>query len=77
MRQLDQRTPARGSLRIGRATVALAVAAGVGLVVSLLRGAPLVSILFVGLLLLLPLLTWVPFRTRERERDRDEPEVDR
>jgi hypothetical protein len=40
--------------------------AAVGLVVAVLFGAPLVSILLAGLLLLCPLLMWAPFRSRER-----------
>ena len=77
MRQLDHGTRVPGSLRVRRATAVLAVAAGVGLVVTTLLGAPLVSILLVGLLLLCPLLTWVPFRTRERERGPNDREVPR
>ena len=40
--------------------------AALGLVVAVLLGAPLVSILLVGLLLVCPLLMWVPFRFQER-----------
>lgn len=76
MRQLDHGTRLRGSLRIRRVTAALAVAAVGGLVATTLLGAPLVTILLVGLLLLCPLLTWVPFRAR-RERDPDDREVPR
>ena len=45
------------------------VAAAVGLVASTLLGAPLVSVLLVGLLLLCPLLMWVPFRYEDRALD--------
>lgn len=38
------------------------VLAAAALVAAIAFGAPLVSILFVGLLLLCPLFTWVPFR---------------
>lgn len=69
MRQLDHGAGVRGSLKIRRATVVLAVAAGVGLVASALLGAPLVSILLVGLLLICPLLLWVPFRFERRALD--------
>jgi len=75
MKQIDHGTRSPGSFRIGRATAVLAGVVGVGLVVTTLFGAPLVSILLVGLLLLFPLLTWVPFRTRERERDNHDREV--
>lgn len=77
MRQLDHGTRFPATLGIRRATAVLAVVAGVGLVVSTLLGAPLVSILLVGVLLLCPLLTWVPFRTREREREPNDQEVPR
>lgn len=39
---------------------------GVGLVAAVMFGAPLVSILLVGILLLCPLLLWVPFRFQRR-----------
>ncbi|HEX6330785.1 MAG TPA: hypothetical protein VF129_05790 [Actinomycetota bacterium] len=42
---------------------------GGGLVVSLALGAPLVSILLAGLLLLCPLLLWVPARARRAPTD--------
>lgn len=77
MGQLDHGTRFRGSLRIRRVTAALAVAAAAGLVATTLLGAPLVSILLVGLLLLCPLLTWVPFRTRDGQRGPDDREVPR
>lgn len=51
--------------------VATAVA---GLVTALVLGAPLVSILLVGLLLLCPLLLWVPFRFERRSLDEPTPE---
>jgi site-specific recombinase len=75
MRQLDHGTRFRGSLRIRRVTAVLAVAAGAGLLATTLLRAPLVSILLVGLLLLCPLLTWVPFRARDGERGRNDREV--
>lgn len=37
------------------------IVAAIGLVAAVVVGAPLVSILLVGLLLLCPLLMWVPF----------------
>ena len=40
--------------------------AAVGLVVAVLLGAPLVSILLAGLLLLCPLLVWAPLRYQNR-----------
>ena len=40
--------------------------AAVGLVVAVVLGAPLVSILLAGLLLLCPLLLWAPFRYQNR-----------
>ncbi len=40
--------------------------AAIGLVVAVFLGAPLVSILLAGLLLLCPLLMWAPFRYQER-----------
>ncbi len=43
--------------------------AGVGLVVAVFLGAPLVSILLAGLLLLCPLLMWAPFRYQSRSFD--------
>ena len=43
--------------------------AAVGLVVAVLLGAPLVSILLAGLLLLCPLLLWAPFRCQARSLD--------
>lgn len=52
-----------------RAACAVMLLAAAGLVVAILLGAPLVSILLVGLLLLCPLLLWVPFRFELRSRD--------
>lgn len=43
-------------------TCAAMVLAAAALVAAIAFGAPLVSILFVGLLLLCPLFTWAPFR---------------
>ena len=79
MRQLDHGTRLRWPLSVRRTAAFLAILAGVGSVASALLGAPLVSILLVGLLLIYPLLTWVPFRTRGKERhaDPDEREVPR
>jgi len=50
----------------------MAVAA-VALVAAILLGAPLVSIFIVGLLLLCPLLMWVPFRYEQRTLERTDP----
>lgn len=51
------------------ATLGLMGVVGGGLVVSLALGAPLVSILLAGLLLLCPLLLWVPARARRAPPD--------
>ena len=40
--------------------------AALGLVAAVLLGAPLISILLAGLLLLCPLLLWAPFRYQDR-----------
>jgi fumarate reductase subunit D len=77
MRQLDHGTRLPRPVKVRRAAAFLAILAGAGSVVSALLGAPLVSILLVGLLLIYPLLTWVPFRTRGKERHPDEPEAPR
>lgn len=45
-----------------RAACVLMVLASAGLVVAAFLGAPLVSVLLAGLLLLCPLLMWVPYR---------------
>jgi hypothetical protein len=42
------------------------------LVAAVAFGSPLVSILFVGLLLLCPLVTWIPFRVSRRPEHSDE-----
>jgi len=47
------------------AVCTLMVLAAAGLVAATFLGAPLVSILLVGLLLLCPLLMWVPFRSAD------------
>ncbi len=65
--------PARGSLIRRPGVCALMSLAAGGLVVAILMGAPLVSILIVGLLLLCPLLMWVPFRFEQEARDRSRP----
>lgn len=69
MKQLGHHTRFRGSPAIRRATGVLMGAAAVGLVLATVLGAPLVSILLVGLLLLCPLLMWVPFRYEDRALD--------
>jgi hypothetical protein len=51
-----------------RAACGVMTVAGVGLVMAALLGAPLVSILLGGLLLLCPLLVWTPFAMGERPR---------
>ncbi len=61
--------PRRSDDTARRATCAVMLLAAAGLVVAILLGAPLVSILLVGLLLLCPLLLWVPFRFELRSRD--------
>ncbi len=50
--------------RIWLACGVMALAAGV-LLIAVAFGAPLVSILLVGLLLLCPLLLWAPFRIQQ------------
>jgi len=55
--------------RVACVFMVLAVA---GLLVAVALGATLVSILLVGLLLLCPLLMWVPFRLSEEDRDQIE-----
>lgn len=49
-----------------RITCGVMTLAAVGLVVAVFLGAPLVSILLAGLLLLCPLLLWAPFRFQNR-----------
>lgn len=53
----------------------VAAYAVLGILVSILLavgvlGAPLVSVLLIGLLLVCPLLMWVPFRFEEENRER-------
>jgi len=74
--------------RVGRRTVrkvrsapagrwvagAVAVLALAGLVAAVILGAPLVSILIIGVLLLCPLLLWVPLRFERRSLDESTPE---
>lgn len=63
------------SAPVGRVMVcALMGLAVLGLVGAIVLGAPLVSILVVGLLLLCPLLLWVPFRFEGRSLDDSIPE---
>ena len=64
MKQLEHRAADRGSSSARRATEVLMALAGLGVVLAALLGSPLVSILLAGLLLLCPLLLWVPFRPR-------------
>jgi hypothetical protein len=45
-----------------------------GLLVAFVLGAPLVSVLLIGLLLLCPLLLWIPFRFERRSLDGSDPE---
>lgn len=56
---------------VAGAVAALALA---GLVAAIGLGAPLISILIIGLLLLCPLLLWVPFRLERRSLNEPAPE---
>ena len=75
MRVIDTTRPGKANLgeRPGQARSAtwrvacgLMALAGVGLVAAVFLGAPLVSILLAGLLLLCPLLMWAPLRYQRR-----------
>ncbi len=61
---------AGGAVAGRRVACVFMVLAAAGLLVAVVLGATLVSILLVGLLLLCPLLMWVPFRLPEQDRDR-------
>lgn len=61
---MDDRPVRRAGVRV--AACALIGLAGAGLVVAFFLGAPLVSILLAGMLLLCPLLMWAPFGTPGR-----------
>ena len=58
--------PASTGSAFRRAALVLMSLAALGLVAALLLGAPLVSVFLIGLLLLCPLLMWVPFRFERR-----------
>jgi hypothetical protein len=65
----SERIPADGSCRATTARIAawaIVLVGAAGLAGSLVLGVPIVSILVVGVLLLCPLLTWVPFRDARR-----------
>lgn len=64
---------ARASDMTRRATYGVMGLATVGLVVAILVGAPLVSVLLAGLLLVCPLLLWKPFRSERRGLDTVSP----
>lgn len=68
------RRPERTAHAVRGLTCGAMVAAVIGLVAAVILGAPLVSILLVGLLLLCPLLLWVPFRFERRSLDESIPE---
>ena len=70
MRALHAARGRAGGVTGRRTACGFMVLAAAGLLVAVALGAPLVSILLVGLLLLCPLLMWVPFRLSEEERDR-------
>jgi len=78
MRSIVRRSEAsepRKGLGASRAAVwGLVAMAVAGLVAALVLAAPLVSILLVGLLLLCPLLLWVPSRFERRPIDEPTPE---
>ncbi len=69
----DERTlrPERHASPGGRAMWALMGLMVVALVAAILMGAPLVSVLLVGLLLLCPLLMWMPSHSRPTGRTVD------
>jgi len=62
VRNATQTQVGPGSIRLLVTCAVMALAAG-ALLAAIAFGAPLVSILLVGLLLICPLLSWVPFRT--------------
>ncbi len=51
-----------GASTAHRVACGLMAAAAVGLITAAVLGAPLVSVLLAGLLLVCPMLMWVPFR---------------
>jgi len=61
---------AGGAVAGRRVACVFMVLAAAGLLVAVAFGATLVSILLVGLLLLCPLLMWVPFRLSDKDRER-------
>ena len=56
--------------RARRLACAAMVAAAAGLLAAAALGAPLVSVLLIGILLLCPLLMWAPFRFEQRSQER-------
>ena len=64
----SSRTGRTSSMR-GRVACGVMTIAAVALVVAVLLGAPLVSVLLAGLLLLCPLLMWAPIRYQDRSFD--------
>ncbi len=61
--------PVRTRRRRGATTCAAMLIAAGALVGLMVAGAPLFSILLLGLLLICPLLLWVPFRYEQRSKD--------
>lgn len=74
MKQAGSETAPGGAARSWsagrRVACVFMVLAAVGLLGAVAVAATLVSILLVGLLLLCPLLMWVPFRLSEEDRER-------
>lgn len=62
----DAREPGRPAHPARPATCALMVVAAAGVVTGAALGIPLVSFFLAGLLLLCPLLMWVPFHLEQR-----------
>lgn len=62
----DAGAPERPAHPVRRATCAVMVVAAMGVVTGAVLGIPLVSFLLAGLLLLCPLLMWVPFHLEQR-----------
>lgn len=60
------RRPGRSAHPVRRSASAVMVVAAVGVVTGAVLDAPLVSFLLAGLLLLCPLLMWVPFHAGQR-----------